>query len=202
MQLMSYAKRTDVVVLGLPRGGLPVAYEVAQKLQAPLDVLLVRKLGVPYQEELAMGALASGGVRVLNEEVVQTLGIPQEVIDAVTARERQELLRREYLCRGDHPAPDLRSQTVILVDDGIATGATMRAAIAVVRSEQPARLIVAIPVAPAGVYEALHAEADEVVCLLTPDVFLGVGAWYQHFPQITDEQVRAFLARARLISAV
>lgn len=199
--LMPYAQRRDVLVLGLPRGGVLVAYEVAQALQAPLDVLLVRKLGVPGQEELAMGALASGGVRVLNEEVVRALAIPEEVIDAITAREQEELLRREQLYRGDRPAPDLRGRVVILVDDGIATGATTRAAIAVARSQQPARLIVAVPVAAAIVCEALRAEADEVVCLLTPDCLMGVGAWYRHFPQITDEHVRTLLARARHISA-
>jgi putative phosphoribosyl transferase len=200
-KLMPYAQHADVLVLGLPRGGVPVAYEVAKALQAPLDVLLVRKLGVPGQEELAMGALASGGVRVLNEEVVRALAIPEEVIDAVTAREQQELLRREQLYRGERPTPELRGRTVLLVDDGIATGATMRAATLVVRSQQPARLIIAIPVAPDLVCEALRAEVDEVVCLLTPEFFLGVGVWYEHFPQITDEHVRALLARGRPLSA-
>lgn len=200
-QLLLYAKRADVLVLGLPRGGVPVAYEVAKALQAPLDVLLARKLGVPSQEELAMGAIASGGIRVLNEELVQALGIPVEVIEAITAREQQELLRREHLYRGDRPAPELHNRIILLIDDGMATGATMRAATLVVRSQQPAWLIVAIPVAPALVCEVLRAEADEVICLLTPDSFLGVGAWYQHFPQITDKQVCAFLAQARHIPA-
>lgn len=199
--LMRYAQCADVLVLGLPRGGVPVAYEVARALQAPLDLLVVRKLGVPYQEELAMGAIASGGVCVLNEELVQTLGISEQEIEAVTAREQQELLRREQLYRGDHPAPELHGRTVILVDDGIATGATMRAAIAVVRAQQPARIVLATPVAAFSICQTLSAEVDELVCLLTPEIFLGVGAWYQRFPQITDEQVRALLARARHIPA-
>lgn len=200
-RLMPYAQHADVLVLGLPRGGVPVAYEVASALQAPLDVLIVRKLGVPGQEELALGAIASGGIRVLNEEVVQTLGIPEQVIEAITVREQQELLRREQLYRGDRPVSGLHGRVIILIDDGIATGATMRAAIAVIRSQQPARLVVAIPVAAAVVCQAVGTEVDELVCLLSPDIFLGVGVWYQHFPQISDEQVRALLARARHIPA-
>lgn len=200
-RLMTYAHRSDVLVLGLPRGGVPVAYEVARALQAPLDLLVVRKLGVPYREELAMGAIASGGVRVLNEEVVQTLGISEEVIEAVIATEQQELLRRELIYRGDRPAPELRRRIVILVDDGMATGATMRAATLVVRAQQPARVVVAIPVAAPAICQELCAEVDELVCLLTPEVFLGVGAWYQRFPPITDEYVRALLARGRHVPA-
>lgn len=195
-RLMAHAHRPDVLVLGLPRGGVPVAYEVARALQVPLDVLVVRKLGAPYQEELAMGAIASGGIRVLNEEVVQTLGIPEEVIEAATATEQRELLRREQLYRGERQVPELRGRTVILVDDGMATGATMRAATLVVRSQQPARVVVAIPVAAPSICQELCAEVDEVICLLTPEDFLGVGAWYKRFPQITDEYVRALLARA------
>jgi putative phosphoribosyl transferase len=191
--LMAYAHSPNVLVLGLPRGGIPVAFEVAKALQVPLDVLVVRKLGVPDQEELAMGAIASGGIQVLNEEVVRTLGISKEAIEAVTAREQQELLRRERLYRGARPAPELRGRTVILVDDGIATGATMRAAIAVVRAQHPARLVVAIPVAPPSACQEIGAEVDEVICLLTPDLFVGVGLWYEHFPQITDDYVRALL---------
>ncbi len=200
-RLLPYAHRQDGMVLGLPRGGVLVACEVARTLQAPLDILLVRKLGVPGQEELAMGAIASGGVRILNEEVVHLFGIPEQLIEAVTAREQQELRRREWLYRGDRSAPELRGRTVILVDDGIATGATMRAAIAVVRSQQPARMVVAIPVAAPAVCHEVSAEVDEFVCLLTPEVFLGVGAWYKRFPQMTDEQVRAFLAHARQVPA-
>lgn len=195
-QLMPYAQRSDVLVLGLPRGGVQVAYEVARALHAPLDLLLVRKLGVPGQEELALGAIAGGGVRILNEELVQALGIPEQMVEAVTARERQELLRREHLYRGDRPAPTLSGRVVILVDDGIATGATMRAAIAVARAQQPARIVVAVPVAADWVCQEFHTEADEVVCLLTPDFFVGVGVWYKHFLQVTDDQVRDVLARA------
>ena len=200
-RLTRYAHRPDVLVLGLPRGGVPVADVVARVLRAPLDTIVVRKLGVPGQEELALGAIASGGVRVLNEELVQALGIPEQVIEAITAREQQELLRREQVYRGDRPAPELHDRTVILVDDGIATGATMRAAIVVARAQQPALLVVAIPVAADWVCQEFRAEADEVVCLLTPDFFLGVGVWYKHFPQITDEQVRDVLARARHVPA-
>jgi putative phosphoribosyl transferase len=195
-RLKAYAQRSDVLVLGLPRGGVPVAYEVARALQVPLDLLLVRKLGVPGQEELAMGAIATGGVRILNEEVVQTFGIPDHVIEAVTASAQQELARRERLYRGDRSAPEVQDRTVILVDDGIATGATMRAAVAALRYLHPACLIVAVPVAPPPVCKALQAEADDFVCLLSPPFFLGVGAWYEHFPQMTDDEVRALLEQA------
>jgi putative phosphoribosyl transferase len=196
-QLLAYQWRPDVLVLGLPRGGVPVAFEVARALHAPLDVLLVRKLGVPDEEELAMGAIASGGVRILNQEIVRALCIPETIIEAVTAREQQELSRREHLYRGDRQASVMADRVVILVDDGIATGATMRAAIAVVRDQHPARLIAAIPVAPPSVCQVISAEVDEWVCLLMPDAFLGVGQWYQDFPQITDEQVRDLLEQSR-----
>src|SRR5579885_449232 len=161
-QLLPYANRPDVLVLGLPRGGVPVAFEVARALRAPLDTLVVRKLGVPGQEELAMGAIASGGSRVLNPEVVQELGIPQEIIEAITAREQQELDRRERRFRGNRPELDVRGRTVILVDDGLATGATMRAAIAALRRQQPARLVIAVPVASRETCDALRLEVDEV----------------------------------------
>src|SRR5213082_4017978 len=163
-KLSPYAKRSDVLVLALPRGGVPVAYEVARALQAPLDVFLVRKLGVPGYEELAMGAVATGGVRVLNDEIVNGLRIPDYVIDAVTAWQQQELARREQLYRGDSPAPDVRGRTVILVDDGLATGSTMRAAVAALRQQGPARIVVAVPVAAPETCSYLGEEADEVVC--------------------------------------
>ncbi len=195
-QLLPYANRPDVLVLGLPRGGVPVAFEVARALRAPLDTLVVRKLGVPGQEELAMGAIASGGSRVLNPEVVQELGIPQEIIEAITAREQQELDRRERRFRGNRPELDVRGRTVILVDDGLATGATMRAAIAALRQQQPARIIMAVPAAPPPVCRELGAAADEAICLLTPEPFLGVGRWYDDFSPTTDEEVRSLLDRA------
>lgn len=192
-QLMRYASRPDVLVLGLPRGGVPVARVVAGALHAPLDIMLVRKLGAPGQEELALGAIASGGSRVLNEAVVQELNNPEQVIEAVTSREQRELARRERLYRGGRPALRVQGLTVILVDDGLATGATMRVAITALRTQQPARVIVAVPVAPPTVCQALRAVADEVVCLFTPEPFLGVGRWYDDFSPITDEEVRWLL---------
>lgn len=195
-QLRSYAGRPDVLVLALPRGGVPVAYEVARALGAPLDVFLVRKLGVPGHEELAMGAVASGGVRVLNEQVTGPLQIPDAVIDAVTQRELQELARRERLYRGDRPPPDVRRRTVILVDDGLATGSTMLAAIRALRQLQPARIVVAAPVASRDTCEQLSLEADEVVCAITPEPFHAVGLWYEDFSQTTDEEVQDLVARS------
>ncbi len=196
-RLMAYARRPDVLVLGLPRGGVAVAYEVARALQAPLDVLLVRKLGVPGQEELALGALASGGVRVLNERVVHELAIPASIIETATTNAEQELRRRERLYRGHRPAPQAQGRVIILVDDGVATGATMQAAIAVIRRQHPARLVVAIPVAPPPVCAEIQAGVDEMICLMTPEVFLGVGVWYEDFSQLTDRQVRSLLEHAR-----
>jgi len=194
-KLAAYANRPGVLVLALPRGGVPVGFEVAQELGAPLDVFLVRKLGVPGYEELAMGAVATGGVRVLNDEIVRGLGISEHEIDAAAARELQELARRERLYRGDRPPPDIAGRTVILVDDGLATGATMRAAIAAVRQQQPARIVVAVPTASPDTCEALKAEADDVVCAMTPEPFLAVGHWYEDFTQTTDDEVRELLAR-------
>jgi predicted phosphoribosyltransferase len=165
-RLAAYANRSDVLVLALPRGGVPVAYEVARALNAPLDVFLVRKLGVPGYEELAMGAVATGGVRVLNEQVVNGLHIPNYMIDAVAAQEEQELARRERLYRGGRPPADVRGRTVILVDDGLATGATMHAAIEALRQRQPARMVVAVPTAAAETCEELRAEVDEVICAI------------------------------------
>jgi predicted phosphoribosyltransferase len=194
-KLSAYASRPDVIVLALPRGGVPVAYEVARALGAPLDVFLVRKLGVPGHEELAMGAVATGGVRVLNDTVVRGLGIPDYVVEAVTAWQQQELTRRERLYRDDRPAPDVRGRTVVLVDDGLATGATMHAAIAALRRQQPTRIVVAVPTAAPETCEALRAEVDDVVCAITPEPFYSVGLWYEDFSQTTDEEVRELLAR-------
>jgi erythromycin esterase-like protein/predicted phosphoribosyltransferase len=184
-----------VLVLALPRGGVPVAYEVARALGAPLDVFVVRKLGVPGYEELAMGAVATGGVRVLNDQLVERLGIPEHIIDAVAARERRELARRERLYRGGRPPPDVRGRTVILVDDGLATGATMHAAIQALRQQNPARIVVAVPTASPETCEEMKARADDVICAITPEPFHAVGRWYQDFSQTTDEEVAALLAR-------
>lgn len=186
----------DVLVLALPRGGVPVGFEVAEALDAPLDLMVVRKLGVPGQEELAMGAIASGGVRVLNDDVVSALSISPQVLDAVTAVERAELARRERVYRGERPSPEVAGKTVLLVDDGLATGATMRAAVAAVRQLRPATVVVAVPVAPRDTLDLLRRAADEVVCPATPEPFLGVGMWYEDFSQTTDDEVRELLARA------
>jgi predicted phosphoribosyltransferase len=194
-KLAAYAHRPDVIVLALPRGGVPVAYEVARALEAPLDVFLVRKLGLPGHEELAMGAIATGGVRVLNDQVVRALRIPDYVIDAVAAWENQELARRERLYRGDRPPPDVRGRTVILIDDGLATGATMLAAVKALRQLQPARIVVAVPTASPDICEMLRAEVDEVICAITPEPFHAVGLWYEDFSQTTDEEVRELLAQ-------
>jgi predicted phosphoribosyltransferase len=196
-RLRAYADRPDVIVLALPRGGVPVAYEVARALHAPLDVFLVRKLGVPGREEFAMGALASGGVRVLNEDVVRGLGIAQSSVDAVAAREQQELERRERLYRGNRPPPEVRGRTVILVDDGLATGSTMRAAVLALHRLQPARIVVAVPTAAAETCDEMRALADEAVCGITPEPFHAVGLWYADFSQTSDEEVDALLAQAR-----
>jgi putative phosphoribosyl transferase len=195
-ELSRYAHRPDVLVLGLPRGGVPVAYEVAQALEAPLDVFVVRKLGLPGQEELAVGAIASGGARVLNEEVVRALEISNEVIDSIATQEQAELERRERVYRGDRPWPEVRGRVVILVDDGLATGSTMRAAVAALRHQQPARIVVAVPVAAPETCEEFRAIADEIVCLDTPEPFYAVGLWYRDFGQTTDEQVRSVLDQA------
>jgi putative phosphoribosyl transferase len=196
-KLLPLADRGDVLVLALPRGGVPVGYEIARALHAPLDVFVVRKLGVPGQEELAMGALASGGIRVLNADVVAALGRhAQEAIEQATARETEELRRREQRYRGDRPFPDLGGKTVVLVDDGLATGATMRAAARAVRERKPAKLIIAVPVAAESSCRKMRSEADEVVCALLPEPFFGVGQFYDDFSQTTDEEVRALLARA------
>ncbi|NMO22031.1 phosphoribosyltransferase [Pyxidicoccus fallax] len=191
-----YAHRPDTVVLALPRGGLPVAYEVARRLGAPLDVFLVRKLGAPHHEELAMGAIASGGVRVINREVVDELHVSDAQIDATAEREGLELQRRELRYREGRPPPDVRGRTVILVDDGLATGTTMRAAVAALRHQGPERIVVAVPVGATESCEDLAAEADEVICARMPEPFYAVGLWYRDFAQTSDEEVRELLARA------
>lgn len=200
-RLKPYAGRSDVVVLALPRGGVPVAFEVARALRAPLDVFVVRKLGVPGHEELAMGAIARGGVRILNDDVVSYLNIPPESIDRVAERERLELERREKLYRGERKAVEAGGKTAILIDDGLATGSTMRAAVAALRQEGPSGLVVAVPVAPSNTCQDLASEVDEVVCLMKPSFFQSVGQWYEDFFQTTDEQVCALLEEAsRLVS--
>lgn len=191
-----YGGRPDCVVLGLPRGGVPVAYEVARALDAPLDVFVVRKLGVPGHEELAMGAIASGGVRVTNEDVIAALGIDDATLEAVTARAQAELERRERLFRDGGPPLPVADRIAILVDDGLATGATMRAAVEAVRLRRPARVVVAVPVAAASTCAEIARVADEVICARTPEPFYAVGAWYRDFSQTSDDEVREILRRA------
>jgi len=196
-RLRTYANRPDVLVLALPRGGVPVGYEIARELGVPMDVFVVRKLGVPGHEELAMGAIASGGVRVVNEDVTRAMGISAETIDRAAEREVQEVRRREQLYRGDRPAPSLEGRTVILVDDGLATGSTMRAAAAAVKRQNPARIVIAVPVAAESTCNELRREADEVICVETPAYFSAVGQWYWDFSQTSDAEVRDLLERAR-----
>jgi len=195
-KLANYAGRDDVIVLGLPRGGVPVAYEVARALRVPLDVFIVRKLGVPGFEELAAGAIASGGVRVLNEDVVRALPNADEIIEAVTQRETAEVERREQEYRDGRAAPELQDKTVILIDDGLATGATMRAAVAALRQRGVAKIIVAVPVGPPDTCKEFEDEADEVVCASAPEYFQAVGQYYEDFSQTSDEEVRDLLSRA------
>ncbi len=195
-RLDTYADRRDVLVLALPRGGVPVAFEVASLLHVQLDILIVRKLGVPGEEELALGAIASGGIVVLNEQLVRMLDISQDMLRSIERRENAELERRERVYRGVRPWPLMHDRTAILVDDGIATGATMRAAIEAVRVQHPARIIVAAPVAAADTCALLRREADEVICVLETERLTGVGAWYVDFPQASDAEIRAILARA------
>ena len=195
-KLGRYANRADVVVLALPRGGVPVAFEVARALNAPLDLFLVRKLGVPGQEELAMGAIASGGGRVLNEEVVAYLRISDDLINAVAAEEELELERRERAYRGERPMPLIEGRTVILIDDGVATGSTMRAAVAALRQKSPAQIVVAVPTAADSTASELRAEVDDFVAVIEPEEFFAVGQWYENFSQTTDAEVRDLLERA------
>jgi len=195
-KLAAYVNDPSVLVLGLPRGGVPVAYEVARALGAPLDVFVVRKLGVPGHRELAMGAISSGGVRVLNQEVLRTLNISNVMIDMVVAQEQIELERQQRAYRGDAPFPWLTGRTVIVVDDGLATGSTMRAAVRALRQGNPARIIVAAPVAAAETYRSLAKEADEVVCCEVPESFYAVSMWYEEFDQTSDQEVRELLEAA------
>lgn len=192
----TYRGRDDLLVLALPRGGVPVGAELAKALDAPLDVCIVRKLGAPGQPELAMGAIAMGGARVLNRAVIDHAGISEAAIEEATRREQRELDRRNHDYRGDRPLPTIRDRCVLLVDDGIATGSTMRAAIAAVRQQQPTELVVAVPVAPRESIEQLATLVDTVVCPATPEWFFSVGQWYTHYEQTTDEQVRALLEEA------
>ena len=195
-KLAAHAGRQDTVVLALPRGGVPVAFEVAKSLNAPLDVFIVRKLGVPGQEELAMGATATGRVRVLDQDIITTLGISDEVLDSVIAKEERELERREELYRGDRPPCQIEGKTVILVDDGLATGSTMRAAVLALRRRKPARVIAAVPVAAVSTCEEFKDEVDEIICATTPKPFYAVGQWYEDFSQTTDAEVQELLRRA------
>ncbi len=194
--LAEYTNNPNVVVLALPRGGVPVAFEVAKALNAPLDIFVVRKLGVPGYDELAMGAIASGGIRVLNSRVLDYLDIPDEMIERVAAREKRELERRERLYRGMRPTIDVRGRTVIIVDDGMATGSTMRAAVRALRQQKPEKIIVAVPVGARETCESFAKEVDTMcVCAITPEPFDGVGLWYRNFEQTSDEQVKQLLAR-------
>ncbi|MBV9619312.1 MAG: phosphoribosyltransferase [Verrucomicrobia bacterium] len=195
-KLSKYSGRDDVIVLGLPRGGVPVAYEVSRALRVPLDVFIVRKLGVPGFEELAVGAIASGGVRVLNEDVMRGLPNAAEIIEAVTKRESEEVERREQKYRDGRPAPEICGQTVILIDDGLATGATMRAAVKALRQRGAAKIVVAVPVGPPETRREFKDEADEVVCASAPEFFQAVGQYYEDFSQTSDEEVRQLLASA------
>jgi putative phosphoribosyl transferase len=200
--LTEYADREDVQVLALPRGGVPVAFEIAKALSAPLDVFIVRKLGVPGQPELAMGAIASGGVRVLNRDVVRALRISKDTIESVTESEREELARRESVYRGDRGPLEIEGRTIILVDDGLATGATMKAAVEAVREQHPKEVIVAVPTASPDIASAFGRIADRIVCAATPTPFHAVGASYERFDQTTDQEVQDYMARARHIGLV
>lgn len=196
-KLGEYANRPDVVVLGLPRGGVPVAYEVAQALKAPLDIFVVRKLGVPGYEEYAMGAIASGGIRVLNEQLIRSLNMPVDLVDEVTAIEFTELERRERLYRGARAPMDITGQTVIIVDDGLATGSTMRAAVNALRKRNPKKIVVAVPVGARETCDSFRNEVDTVaVCAITPEPFRAVGIWYRNFSQTTDAEVQQLLRKA------
>lgn len=195
-KLITFARHSDAIVLALPRGGVPVAYEVASALHAPLDIFIVRKLGLPGREELAIGAIASGGAKVLNQDIIRYLGISEALIDAIAQQELQELERRERAYRGDRPPLDVKSRRIILIDDGLATGASMRAAVAGLRAYHPAQIIVAVPTAAFETCEALKPEVDQMICATTPEPFYGVSRWYKDFSQTTDEEVRTLLQEA------
>jgi predicted phosphoribosyltransferase len=194
--LKKFADEPDLLILALPRGGVPVAYEVARALHAPLDVFLVRKLAFPGHPELAMGAIATGGVRILDQFLIQTYGVSPRDIERVTASEQRELERREHLYRDDRPPPDVKGRTVILIDDGLATGSTMRAAVEALRQEGARKIIVAVPVAPPETCESFKSEVDEIICAMTPEPFRAVGIWYADFSETSDDEVRDLLARA------
>ena len=200
-KLSEYANRSDVIILALPRGGVPVAFEVAKELNVKMDVFIVRKLGVPGNEELAMGAIASDNIRVLNEDVIRSFQIPQSVIDEVAVNELRELERRERLYRGNRPKPDISGSTVILIDDGFATGATMRAAAAAVKTKNPAKIVIAVPTAASDTCSAFENEVDKTICVATPEPFYGVGAWYEDFSQTTDKEVCELLNKAAKIKS-
>ncbi len=197
VQLQDYAEREDTVVLGLPRGGVPVAYEIAVALRLPLDVFVVRKIGVPGQEELALGALASGGILVFNEDILSVLHAPDEVLHELVAQQQYEIEQRERRYRGDRPPYDLGGKTLILVDDGLATGATMRAAVAALRRHKPQQIVAAVPVSAPQIAEELRMLVDEMICLATPEPFASVGTWYQNFTQTSDRTVSELLENAR-----
>ena len=200
-RLSGYANRNDVIVLGVPRGGVPVAFEISQALKVPLDVFLVRKLGAPGQEELAMGAIASGGVRILDRETIEALGVSDLDIESITSKEQKELQRRERAYRGGRPPLDVHEKTVIVVDDGIATGSSLRAGIKALRQMKPARIVVAVPVAPASTCGHLEREVDELVCLDTPELFYAIGQFYADFSQVTDEEVQGLLRQSAELAA-
>ena len=200
-ELSKYANRSDVLILALPRGGVPVAFEVAKELNVKMDVFIVRKLGVPGNEELAMGAISSDNVLVLNEDIVKSFQIPERVINMVAENELKELKRRERTYRGDRPNPEISGSTVILIDDGLATGATMRAAASAIKTKNPAKIVVAVPTGAPDTCEIFKKEVDEVICVATPEPFYGVGAWYGNFSQTTDEEVCELLDKARALPA-
>lgn len=200
-ELSKYANRSDVLILALPRGGVPVAFEVAKELNVKMDVFIVRKLGVPGNEELAMGAISSDNIRVLNEDVVRSFQISERVINMVAENELRELERRERAYRGDRTKPEISGSTVILIDDGLATGATMRAAAAALKIKNPAKIVVAVPTGAPDTCELFRREVDEVICVATPEPFYGVGAWYGNFSQTTDEEVCDLLNKARALPA-
>jgi putative phosphoribosyl transferase len=193
-KLLAYRDQPDVLVLDLPRGGVPVAVEVAKALHAPLDLFLVRKLGAPEQEELAIGAVAMGGARVLNRKIIQYLGITQTQVDAITAAEQRELERRQRAYRGNRPLPAIQDRTVLLIDDGLATGASMRVAVVALREYHPARIVIGVPTSSPETCDEFRDEVDEIVCAMTPEPFRGVGLWYEDFSQLTDDDVRTLLA--------